>query len=162
MVRALYPGTFDPVTNGHLDVTARASRLFDEVIVAVYDAPPKHLLFSTEERVTLFQAAVAERGLANVRVEAYAGLTVRTARRLGCTVVVRGIRALGDFLYEADMAMTNRTLEPDVEVVFLMTLLEYSFVSSSRVKELAALGEPVGMFVPGPVERAIVEKLARR
>ena len=162
MIRALYPGTFDPVTNGHLDITARASRLFDEVIVAVYDAPPKQLLFSTEERVALFRGALAERGLANVTVKSYTGLTVRTARRLGCSVVVRGIRALGDFLYEADMAMTNRSLEPDIEVVFLMTLLEYSFISSSRVKELAALGEPVGAYVPPPVEEAIAAKLARR
>jgi pantetheine-phosphate adenylyltransferase len=162
VVRALYPGTFDPVTNGHLDVTARACRLFDEVIVAVYDAPPKQLLFSTDERVALFQEALADRGLTNVTVQSYTGLTVRTARRLGCSVVVRGIRALGDFLYEADMAMTNRSLEPDVEVVFLMTLLEYSFISSSRVKELVGLGEPVGSYVPAPVERAITEKLARR
>ncbi|MFN8534269.1 MAG: pantetheine-phosphate adenylyltransferase [Dehalococcoidia bacterium] len=161
MVRALYPGTFDPVTNGHLDITARASKLFDEVIVAVYDAPPKQLMFSTDERVALYRAVLAERGLTNVTVCSYSGVTVRTARDLGCRVVVRGIRALGDFLYEADMAMTNRTLEPDVELVFLMTLLEYSFISSSRVKELAALGERVELYVPKPVEQAIADRLAQ-
>jgi pantetheine-phosphate adenylyltransferase len=159
VVRALYPGTFDPVTNGHLDITIRAARLFDEVIVAVYDAPPKQLLFSTEERVALYRAAIAERGLTNVSVISYRGLTVRTAAELGCQVVVRGIRALGDFLYEADMAITNRTLAPEIELVFLMTLLEYSYISSSRVKELAALGEQVEAYVPSAVAAAIAARL---
>ncbi|GIW10627.1 MAG: pantetheine-phosphate adenylyltransferase [Chloroflexi bacterium] len=161
MVRALYPGTFDPVTNGHLDITIRAARLFDEVIVAVYDAPPKQLLFSTEERVALYRAAIAERGLTNVSVISYRGLTVRTAAELGCQVVVRGIRALGDFLYEADMAITNRTLAPEIELVFLMTLLEYSYISSSRVKELAALGEQVEAYVPPAVAAAMAARLGR-
>ncbi len=158
-VRAIYPGTFDPVTMGHLNITRRAASLFDELIVAVYDAPPKRLMFNTEERVQLYEEALRNIGLRNVRVVDYTGVTVRLARKLDAQVVVRGIRAFDDFLYEADMANTNRTMEPDVEIVFLMTHMEYSYISSSRVKELATLGESIDRLVPPHVAKALLSRL---
>src|SRR3989304_4004292 len=116
MVTALYPGTFDPITNGHLDIIQRAARLFEEVIVAAYDLPQKNLLFSTEERVDLILKAVAS--LPNVRVKAYSGLTVDFARKVGAQVMVRGLRAGADFNYEFDMALMNKRMAPQIEAVY--------------------------------------------
>ena len=159
MTRAMYPGSFDPVTYGHLDIVARASRLFGELVVAVYDAPPKRLLFTTEERVALFREAV--RDLPNVQVVPYRGLTVEFARSVGATVLVRGLRAGSDFENEFEMALMNKKLAPDVESVFLMSSLEWQFLSASRVKEIALLGGDISHLVPPHVARALVERAQR-
>jgi len=160
MVKALYPGTFDPLTNGHLDIIVRAARLFDEVIVAVYDTPPKPLLFSTEERVGMIRQAVAE--MPKVRVIPFQGLVVDCARRVGASVLIRGLRAVSDFEYEFEMAMVNKKLAPEVEAVYLMSSLEWQFLSASRVKEVAALGGDVRTLVPPHVEKALRERLASK
>lgn len=159
MVKALYPGTFDPVTNGHLDIIIRAARLFDEVIVAVYDTPPKTLLFSTEERVAMMEKAVA--GMPKVRVVSFRGLVVDCARREGAPVLVRGLRAGSDFEYEFEMALMNKKLAPEVEAVYLMSSLEWQFLSATRVKEVASLGGDVHSLVPPHVEQALRERLGR-
>ncbi len=157
MVRAVYPGSFDPVTLGHLDIARRASRLFDEVIVAVYDAPPKKLLFDTSERIDLWERAVPD--LPNVTVVPYKGLTVDLALALHADVLVRGLRALSDFEYELEMAMTNKRMAATVESVFLMSSQEHLYLSSTRIKELWGLGHPVPGMVPDHVDRALKQKL---
>ena len=135
---AIYAGSFDPVTNGHLDIATRAANLFDELVIAVYDAPPKSLLFSTAERVELVRQAVAH--LPNVRVESYSGLTVDFARKVKAQVMVRGLRMSQDFEREFEMALMNKTLAPDLDLVCLMSCLEFQFLSSSLLKEVARLG----------------------
>ncbi|PZC47408.1 MAG: pantetheine-phosphate adenylyltransferase [Chloroflexi bacterium] len=157
MVTAVYPGTFDPVTNGHVDIAMRSSRLFDKVIVGVYDSPPKTLVFSTEERVELFHRAIAH--IPNVEVRPYAGLTVDFAKEMGATVVVRGLRMGSDFDYEFNMALMNKKLSPDVELVCLMTRLEYQFVSSSMLKEATRLGGDVRGLVPDHVLSMLGDRL---
>lgn len=158
MTVALYPGTFDPVTNGHLDIVRRASVLFDKIIVGVYDAPSKgRVLFTTQERVGMFRNAIAE--IPNVSVVPYQGLTVQFAKEMGALVMVRGLRASSDFEYEFEMAMMNRSIEPDIEVVCLMSRLEYQFLSSSLLKEVAHLRGEIGKFVPKNVEAALRERL---
>ena len=157
MVKAVYPGTFDPVTNGHLDMVTRASALFEKLIVGVYEAPPKTLLFSTEERVKLFKKSVD--GMSNVEVRPFSGLVVDFARKTGASVMVRGLRAGYDFEYEFEMALMNRKLAPDIEMVALMSVLEYQFVSSSRIKEVARLGGNIRGFVPKHVASALNSKL---
>lgn len=155
---ALYPGAFDPITNGHLDVARRAARLFDKLIVAVYDGAPKRgALFSTEERVALAAQAVAAEP--DIMVQAYTGLTIEFARRVGARVLVRGLRIGADFEYELQLAHMYRRLSPDIEVVCLMTSAQYSFVSSSLVREVASLGGDVTEFVPAPVAAALAHKL---
>ena len=156
MVTALYPGTFDPITNGHLDIIQRAARLFEEVIVAAYDLPQKNLLFSTEERVDLILKAVAS--LPNVRVKAYSGLTVDFARKVGAQVMVRGLRAGADFNYEFDMALMNKRMAPQIEAVYMMASHEFVFVSGSRIREVASLGRLVDDLVP----QAVAEALKKR
>jgi len=156
-VTALYPGAFDPVTNGHVDIALRASRIFSRLIVGVYEAPPKELLFTTEERVELFQRAVAH--IPNIEVRSYSGLTVEYARKVGAQVVVRGLRMGSDFEYEFEMALMNRKLCPEVEVVCLMTNLEYQFVSSSLLKEAARLGGNIDGLVPEHVVPVLKERL---
>ena len=138
----LYPGSFDPVTVGHLDIAARASALFDDVVVSVYDTPSKSLLFSTDERVGLFEEACEH--LPNVRVVKYTGLTVRFARDIGAGVIVRGLRSGFDFEYEFEMAFMNRKLEPTVDLVCFMTSQDYMFVSASLLKEVAKLAAHQG------------------
>jgi pantetheine-phosphate adenylyltransferase len=157
---AVYPGSFDPVTNGHLDIVRRAAALFDELIVAVYDTPSKALLFNTQERVALFAEAV--RDLPNVQVTPYTGLTVEFARSQGASVIVRGMRRIADFEAEFEMALMNATLAPDIEQVYLMTSLEYQFVSASLLKEVVALGGDISRFVPPHVEEALKRRLAPR
>ena len=158
MVRAVYPGSFDPVTLGHLDIAVRASKLFDEVIVAVYDAPPKRLLFETEERMTLWREALPS-GISNISVVPYKGLTVDLAHQFDASVLVRGLRALSDFEYELEMNLTNRRMASDIESVFLMSSHEYLYLSSTRIKEVWALGHKLADMVPANVNRALTERL---
>lgn len=158
MAKAVYPGSFDPVTLGHLDIALRAAKIFDEVVVAVYDAPPKRLLFDTDERMQLWEECVA--GVKNISVVSYKGLTVDLALQMGASVLVRGLRALSDFEYELEMALTNKRMASDIEAVFLMSSNEYLYLSSSRIRELWGLGRPVKGMVPDHVDRALREKLA--
>lgn len=157
MITAIYPGGFDPVTNGHLDIVRRAASIFDDVIVAVYDTPSKSLLFNTKERVALFSEAVV--GIPNVRVVPYKGLTVDYARRVGARVIVRGMRRIADFESEFEMALMNKNLAPDLEELYFITALAYQYVSASLLKEVAALGGAISQFVPPHVEHALIERL---
>jgi pantetheine-phosphate adenylyltransferase len=157
MVRALYPGTFDPIHNGHVDIAARAARLFDELIIAIYDSPPKTLTFDTAQRVALARESLAH--IKNVRVETYRGLTVAYAHEIGATVMVRGLRAISDFEFEFQMALTNKQLAPDVEFISLMTSLKYAYLSSSILKEVAMLGGDVEGLAPAPVQAALRSRL---
>ena len=156
MRRALYPGSFDPVTNGHLDIIERASRLFDEVIVAVAFNEAKSGLFKAEERVRLLQANVG--CFKNVQVTRFEGLLVDFAHKSGAHVIVRGLRAISDFEFEFQMALMNRKLAPELETIFLMPAEECTYLSSRIVKEIARLGGEVTQFVPESVARALREK----
>ena len=156
MVTALYPGSFDPVTEGHTDVAARAAALFERVVVAVYDTPSKNLLFNTEERVYLFKDAVSH--LPNVEVRQFQGLVVRFARDVGAAVIVRGLRSGSDFEYEYEMAFMNRKLAADVDMVSFMTSQEHMYVSSSLLKEVARLGGDITGMVTPMVAAAVYEK----
>ncbi len=158
---AVYPGTFDPVTNGHLDIAIRAARVVDQLIVAVYATPAKNLLFTTEERVQLWQEAIAENGLTNVRVESFEGLVVEYVRRVGGRVIVKGLRAVQDFEAEFQQALMNRNLSPDIEVMLMVTEPRYLFLSSSLLKEVAKLGGDPNGLVPAGVARALQRKFAR-
>jgi pantetheine-phosphate adenylyltransferase len=150
---AVYPGSFDPVTNGHLDIAARASRLFDTVIMAVFDRPNKRLLFNTHERVAMLKEAT--RGMTRVNVDTYAQLTVDYVRSVGASVIVRGLRAASDFESEFQMAQINQTLAPDIDVVLFMAGHQYTFFSSSTVREIASLGGDVSWLVPPHVVPAL-------
>lgn len=156
MVVAIYPGTFDPVTLGHVDIAKRGAALFEKLIVAVYATPSKDLLFTTEERAGLFRDSISD--LPNVEVRQFEGLVVRFAREVGAAVIVRGLRSGADFEYEYDMAFMNRRLEPEVDMVSFMTSQEYMFVSSSLLKEVARLGGDVNGMVPPHVVRAVQGK----
>ena len=158
MKRAVYAGSFDPVTNGHLDVLARAAKVFDELIVAVAHNPEKRGLFSPDERVELLRAVTAD--IPNTRITHFHGLLVDFAKREGACAIIRGLRAISDFEFEFQMALMNRRLEPALETLFLMPREEYSYVSSRLVKEVASLGGDVSAFVPAPVIRAMSERFA--
>jgi pantetheine-phosphate adenylyltransferase len=155
---ALYPGSFDPLTNGHLDVATRAAKLFEKLIIGVYDLPNKRLMFTSEERVEL--ARVATRHLRNVEVVSFTGLTVDFAREVGAKTMVRGMRTGSDFEREFDLAMMNKRLNPDLELVCLMASQEYQFVSSSILKEVARLGGNVDDLLPPNVYEALKKKLS--
>jgi pantetheine-phosphate adenylyltransferase len=157
MRRAVYPGNFDPITNGHLDIIERAAGMFDEVIVAVGKNLGKSPLFSAEERVEMIREVCSH--LPNVKAGSYDGLTVRYAASQDARVIVRGLRALSDFDYEFEMALTNRRLDSGMETVFLMTNAEYSFLSSSLVKEVAGFGGSVEGLVPKAVQEHLRRKL---
>jgi pantetheine-phosphate adenylyltransferase len=159
MRRAIYPGSFDPVTNGHLDVIERASRLFDEVIVAVAHNVEKEPLFSLEERLQLLRATIGERN--NVRFGQFDGLLVDFANAQGAHAVIRGLRAVSDFEFEFQMTLMNRKLKENVETIFLMPKEEYTYLSSRMVKEIARLGGDVTKFVPAAVAAALREKFSR-
>ena len=158
MSRAVYAGTFDPMTFGHLDVAARAAHVFEHLTLAVAEDPRKTLLFSVEERLELARTSVV--GLDNVEVVPFGGLLVNWARNRGIHTLIRGLRAFSDFEYEFQMALTNRKLAPDIETMFLMPNEDFSYVSSSMVREIAALGGDVGKFVPAAVAAALKRKLA--
>jgi len=157
---AIYPGTFDPIHLGHVDIATRAANIFDELVVAVYDRPAKSLLFTVEERVELARQALA--GLPNVYVVRYGGLTVEFARQVGAQAIVRGLRVISDFELEYQMALTNRQLAPEIEFVCLMTRQAHAFLSSSIVKEIALLGGNVGEMVPSHVVAALEAKRQER
>ena len=157
MAKAIYPGSFDPVHNGHVDVATRAAKLFDELVVGVYDAPPKSMLFSTEERVSMFAQSVGQ--LLNVRVSPFSGLAVDFARSVDAQFIVRGLRAGFDFELEFEMALMWRNLAPDIDVVCMMSALEYQFVFSSRIKEVAQLGGNIEDLVPPQVAVGLESKM---
>ena len=156
MTIAVYPGSFDPVTYGHLDIANRAAALFDKLIICVYDIPQKQLLFSTREREDLVKRSVTH--LPNVQVEAYSGLTVDFAKRNNAKVMVRGLRMSSDFEREFEMALMNKKLDQDIEVVCLMTSLEFQFLSSSLLKEACQLGGDISDLVPKHVALALKAK----
>ena len=153
---AIYPGSFDPITNGHLDIATRAAKLFDKLIIGVYEKPSKHILFSPEERVELIKKAVAD--LPNVEVTSFSGLTVNFAKREKARSMVRGLRMSADFEREFDMAMMTKKLMPELEFVCLMSSVEYQFLSSSLMKEAASLGGAIDDLVPKHVAAALKEK----
>ena len=157
MVKAIFPGTFDPIHYGHMDIARRASRLFDEVVMAVYDKPLKNLLFSPEERIDLVKKAFADNP--KISVTGYSGLTVEFARQIGAHVVVRGLRVFSDFEFEFRMALANQRLAKDIETVALITAEQHTFLSSSTVREIAMLNGDVSSMVPAHVKAALHAKV---
>ena len=160
MTIAIYPGHFDPITNGHLDIATRAAKLFDKLIIGVYDDRAKNIMFTTEERVELVRQAIAN--LPNVEVESYSGLTIDFATKVKSQTMVRGLRISADFQREFDMAMMNKRLFPELELVCLMSTLGYQFLSSGLLKEAASLGGNIDEFVPTHVAEALKKKVKSR
>ena len=157
---AMYPGTFDPITNGHVDLARRAAKLFDRVVVAVAASPNKTPMFTLEERISMARTALAD--TPNVSVDGYNGLTVDYVREHGLKVILRGLRAVSDFEYEFQLASMNRHLRADVESVFLTPAEQYTFISSTFVREVGVLGGDVSPFVPAAVAAALARKRAKR
>ena len=160
MLRAVYPGSFDPVTNGHLDVIERAARLYDEVLVAIAHNETKAGLFTFDERFALLKESVQHHP--NVYITQFEGLLVNYAREVNAKVVIRGLRAVSDFEYEFQMALMNRKLDGDVETMFLMPKEEYTYLSSRLVKEIARLGGSIDTFVPDCIARALRKKFSQQ
>ena len=160
MKRAIYTGSFDPVTYGHLDVIGRSSRMVDELIVAVLKNSAKTPLFSVEERVKMLKEVTKD--LPNVEIIPFDGLLVDFAEQIGADVVIRGLRAITDFEYELQMSQTIQRMKPDIETMFLTTSIEYSYLSSTTVREIAAFGGDVSQFVPEAVEIALREKMKEK
>jgi pantetheine-phosphate adenylyltransferase len=158
-VRAIYAGRFDPATNGHLDIILRSARLFDELIVAVYEQPPERSMFTTEERVAMMRESVAGDG--NIEVISFSGLLTDFARDQQASVLVRGIRAVTDFYAEFDQALMYKKMAPEIEQVYLMSNLEHLFISATRIKEVYSLGYDVRDLVPRPVLEGLNRKFAR-
>ncbi|MFH0941450.1 MAG: pantetheine-phosphate adenylyltransferase [Chloroflexota bacterium] len=160
MTIAIYPGSFDPITNGHIDIATRAARLFEKLYLGVYAYPRKNLLFSTEERLALAKEALAD--IPNITVEPFTGLVVTFAREVNAKVMVRGLRMSGDFDREFEMALMNKHLDPELELVTLMANLKYQFLSSSLLKEVADLSGSILHLVPPNVEKALKNKRLKR
>ena len=160
MLRAVYPGSFDPVTYGHLDIIRRSRSLADELIVGVLNNKAKTPFFSVEERVKMLEEMT--KNMPGVKVVPFEGLLIDFAKEMSAGIVVRGLRAVTDFEYELQMAQTNNKLSPELETVFLTTSLEYSYLSSTIVKEVAAFGGDISQFVPEMIERRIQEKIMKR
>ncbi|MBL7124636.1 MAG: pantetheine-phosphate adenylyltransferase [Dehalococcoidales bacterium] len=154
---AIYPGSFDPITNGHLDIITRAAKLFQKLIIGVYDKPDKQLLFSTEERAEMVSKTIAP--LPNVEARVFTGLAVDFAKEVKAQAIVRGLRMSGDFENEFDLAMMNKRLAPEIEIVCLMSDMKYQFLSSSLLKEAARLGGAIEDLVPEHVAEALIKKV---
>ncbi len=161
MAIAIYPGSFDPITHGHIDIARRARKLFSRLVIAVVANPQKNSLFTLGERVTLTRQALDEEGLGDIEVTSFDGLLVECARAHHADAIVRGLRANSDFEYEFQMALANRDLAPEYESVFFMTAGNYSFLASSMVKEVASYGGDVSKFVPRSVDAALRARLRR-
>lgn len=159
MSKAVVPGSFDPVTKGHLDIIERSARIFDEVIVVVLQNPAKNTTFSVEERMDFIRRATAH--IPNVRVDSFSGLLVDYMSREEANVIVKGLRAVSDFEYEYQMALTNRRLKPDVETFFLNTSQEFMYLSSSIVKQIASFGGDVSDFLPEPIQDDVQNRLRK-
>lgn len=159
MKSAVYPGTFDPVTYGHLDVIKRSAEMFDELIVGVLTNVEKQPFFTVEERVEMIKRET--RDLPNVKIAMFEGLQIDFARSHGASIIVRGLRAITDFEYELKMAQTNRIMAPEIDTLFLTTSLEYSYLSSSTVKEVASFGGDISHFVTPEIEKAVLEKIRK-
>ena len=159
MRSVIYPGSFDPITNGHLDVIVRALALFDQVIVAVGDNPEKESLFTTDEKMAMIRTATQD--LAHVEVDHFSGLLVDNAREKGACAIIRGLRALSDFEHEFQMALMNRHMEPDITTVFLMPHARYTHLNSTIIREVASLGRDVSEFVPPIVNDYLKKKFAQ-
>ncbi|MCZ7567901.1 MAG: pantetheine-phosphate adenylyltransferase [Ardenticatenaceae bacterium] len=157
MTKAVYPGTFDPITNGQIDIALRTARLFSHVVVGVYARPAANILFSAEERLTMVRETFNE--IPNITVASYDGLTVDFARSVGALAIVRGLRVVSDFEHEFQMALMSRKLAPDIDFVCLMTSVEHTYLSSSIVKEVAMLGGNIEQFVPCHVAEALRARL---
>ena len=159
MVKSIYPGTFDPVTNGHLDIVRRASLLFEKVIVCVYSGSLKNVIFDIDERVSMFKETVSE--IKNVDVIQFNSLTVDLAKQLRASVIIRGLRIGADFEYEREMALTNREMNSDIDTVCLISSLKYQYVSSSRVKEIASLQGDIKSLVPEHVFEPLMKRISK-
>lgn len=157
---AIYPGSFDPMTKGHLDVLERASSMFEKVIIAVLDNTKKKCLLSTKERVELIRKSVKR--LKNVSVDSFDGLTIEYARQKGATVLIRGLRAVSDFEYERQMSQMNSSLAPEINTIFLITKPEYNFISSSTIKEIVMMGGDISQFVPVEVKNYLEQKIKNK
>ena len=156
---AVYPGTFDPVTYGHIDLVKRASRIFDKVIVAVAHSRPKGTLFSVRERIDMLKDAV--KGIENIEIDDFDGLVVNYVKKQGSCVMIRGLRMLTDFEYEFQMALTNRKFAGDIETIFMMPHEQYSYISSKLIKEAAALGADLTSFIPKACAAALKKKIKK-
>jgi pantetheine-phosphate adenylyltransferase len=157
---AIYPGSFNPITKGHLDIATRAAKIFEKLVIGVYETPEKPLLFTTKERVEFVRQAIAD--LPNIEVESFSGLTVDFAKKVKAKAMVRGLRMSADFEMEFDMAMMNKRLYPELETVCLMAKVEYQFLSSSLLKEVASLGGNIDELVPEPVAEALRKKFQKK
>ena len=160
MTTAIYPGSFDPITNGHLDIIIRSSKLFDKLIIGVYDNPGKSVLFTTKERAGMVEKAITN--LPNVEVRVFSGLTVNFAQEVKAQTIVRGLRMSADFEREFDLAMMNKKLSPEIELICLMSDLKYQFLSSSLLKEAARLGGDIDDLVPKHVAEVLLEKFKKQ
>ncbi len=157
MIRAIYAGSFDPVTYGHLDIIVRSSRIVDELVVGVLNNRTKSPLFSVEERVRMLEEVTRE--YSNVKIRSFTGLLVEFAKECGAHIIVRGLRAITDFDYELQMAQTNRIMSPTLDTMFLTTSLEYAYLSSTTVKEVAGFGGDISAFVPPYIEKKMRERM---